>query len=194
MNLQWAARCEKCQSGDKLKLTWSTHLCNKRNKAHTVYTYISAPASFQSIILLVATPQTVWLMSPDICVRCLWCLLVLPMIKPSRNDPATNTVHPIHRIKLFSLLILKSRRLPRSSTSHAAGHTAESSLFRKSTVGVWQSEWERGGEKERERWRGWVKSSTGIQWGRFGQYTWLFQRWFGTTQSSVKDQETTLSL
>lgn len=28
INLQWADRCEMCQSRDKLKLTWSTHLCN----------------------------------------------------------------------------------------------------------------------------------------------------------------------
>lgn len=70
------------------------------------------------------------------------------MIKPSKNNPATSTIHPIHRIKLFSLLILKSGRLPRSSTSDAAGHTAENGLFRKSTVGVWQSECEREREVE----------------------------------------------
>lgn len=53
-----------------------------------------------------------------ISVQCefLLCLLLLPMMKPSKNNAVTTTIHQIHLINLLSFFILKSQRLPQTLT------------------------------------------------------------------------------
>lgn len=46
----------------------------------------------------------------------LLCSLLLPMMKPSKNNPVTTTIHQIHRINLLSFFIVKSQRLPHTLT------------------------------------------------------------------------------